>query len=260
MADAFTQVVQMAQTLEFILEQRYQATGKGLHEKLNSVEDEIPEQARKQIRFVATIRNKSVHENVELAQENLAGITKAYRLALAALDGKTIISDSFNASDAYGRNYDGPQKSRPGKLSLDRPARPQKPRPNKLSLDRPVRPQNAQNKSNAQSKPNAQNKQNAQSKPAAKTPASNDRPRPQQSAAQTQQPKPKEFDFNSLPKRAPKGIEPLRADAPYVPPQTPATGRGEPGVSVGLLVGIIAGLIVLVGGLFFALMSALTSK
>lgn len=111
MADAFTQVVQMAQTLEYILAQRYYATGRGLHEKLTSVEDEVPESARKQIRFVATLRNKAAHEDVALAEQNLAAITRAYNSALAALDGTTLLgSDLSSGSRAYGDRYGRPVK------------------------------------------------------------------------------------------------------------------------------------------------------
>lgn len=38
------------------------ATGRGLHEKLNSIESEVPSNVCEKIRFVATMRNKAAHE------------------------------------------------------------------------------------------------------------------------------------------------------------------------------------------------------
>ncbi len=124
MADALTQLIQMAQTLEFILAQRYQAEGRGLHEKLTSVESEIPKSARKQIRFVATIRNKATHEDVTLAEEKLEAVTSAYRKALAALDGKNVFDAKTrpvveNYDLTYGLTLDAPPRNKP-KLDLRR--------------------------------------------------------------------------------------------------------------------------------------------
>lgn len=127
MADAFTQVIQMAQTLEFVLTQRYQAVGRGLHEKLTSVEDQIPEAARKQIRFIATIRNKAAHDDVAIAEQNLSGVTNAYRSALNALNGKAAFEES--GKRPVVENYDltyglSPvdDRGRKSKLSLERSA------------------------------------------------------------------------------------------------------------------------------------------
>jgi hypothetical protein len=54
--------VQGAKRLEALLQARFGAEGRGLHEKLTSVENKIPSDLRKSIRWVATIRNKLVHE------------------------------------------------------------------------------------------------------------------------------------------------------------------------------------------------------
>ncbi|MBQ9873021.1 MAG: hypothetical protein IJM30_01020 [Thermoguttaceae bacterium] len=144
MADALTQIVQMAQTLELILEQRYQAVGRGLHEKLTSVESEIPERARKQIRYVATLRNKAVHEDASLAEKNLKGLTIAYRSALSALDGGgEIASDREFYGANYGRTFGADvyqlQDVRGG-IDLSRPTRP---RANRGAGKYPVSPARA---------------------------------------------------------------------------------------------------------------------
>ncbi len=49
--------------IESLLEQRYGATGRGLHEKLSSVENGLPSAIAKHIRQIATVRNKVVHES-----------------------------------------------------------------------------------------------------------------------------------------------------------------------------------------------------
>ena len=49
--------------LESLLEQALGATGKGLHEKVTSVQDRLPPPLVKKLRFVATVRNKIVHES-----------------------------------------------------------------------------------------------------------------------------------------------------------------------------------------------------
>jgi hypothetical protein len=59
--------VQGSRRLERILEERYGAEGKGLTEKLASVSDRVPSQLHRDLRWVARMRNRVVHEEgVEL--------------------------------------------------------------------------------------------------------------------------------------------------------------------------------------------------
>ena len=53
--------VTRVKALEALLEQ-LGATGKGLHEKVTSVQDRLAPALVKKLRFVATVRNKIVHE------------------------------------------------------------------------------------------------------------------------------------------------------------------------------------------------------
>jgi hypothetical protein len=56
-------VIRSAKELEFILDSSFAATGKSIHEKLNSLpEGSLPAPLIKQMRYLATIRNKLVHE------------------------------------------------------------------------------------------------------------------------------------------------------------------------------------------------------
>lgn len=55
-------VIKYNKRIEELLTKKYQASGKGLHSKLTSVESKLAPELVKQIRFIATIRNKLVHE------------------------------------------------------------------------------------------------------------------------------------------------------------------------------------------------------
>lgn len=55
-------VINRTKTLEAILERGLGATGKGLHEKISSVQGKLPEALVRKLRFVATLRNKLVHD------------------------------------------------------------------------------------------------------------------------------------------------------------------------------------------------------
>jgi len=56
-------VVTRSKRLEQLLEQKLGATGRGLHQKASSVEAKLPPQLLRELRLVATVRNKIVHEN-----------------------------------------------------------------------------------------------------------------------------------------------------------------------------------------------------
>ena len=55
--------VTRSQRLEQLLERDFGATGKGLHQKVSSIADSMPEELIRKLRLVATVRNKVVHEN-----------------------------------------------------------------------------------------------------------------------------------------------------------------------------------------------------
>ena len=63
-------VVTQSKTLEALLEQKFGATGRGLHEKLTSIEYQLEVGLVKNIRWIATMRNKVVHENFQLTNQN----------------------------------------------------------------------------------------------------------------------------------------------------------------------------------------------
>lgn len=82
---AIETVIRLSKTAEHILETDYAAEGRGLHEKLSSAEGKIPPALFKKLRYVATIRNKLVHElNYELENPEEFFITA--RQAIAELE------------------------------------------------------------------------------------------------------------------------------------------------------------------------------
>ena len=56
-------VVKRSRRIEGLLRDHYHAEGKGLHQLISSCEDRIPNHLIPKLRFIATIRNKTVHED-----------------------------------------------------------------------------------------------------------------------------------------------------------------------------------------------------
>jgi hypothetical protein len=56
-------VIKKSKHLERMLEEGFGAQGRGLHEKVSSVEGRLPGPLVKQLRFIATVRNKLVHDD-----------------------------------------------------------------------------------------------------------------------------------------------------------------------------------------------------
>ncbi len=63
--------------LEALLERGFGAAGKGLHERVTSVEDRLPPPLVKRLRFVATVRNKLVHDAGYTALDDRDGFVRA---------------------------------------------------------------------------------------------------------------------------------------------------------------------------------------
>lgn len=71
------ELIKIAQNMETVLEEDYGATGKGLHEKASSVESQLTPEVMKKIRFIATIRNKAVHDDLETAEREIENVRTA---------------------------------------------------------------------------------------------------------------------------------------------------------------------------------------
>lgn len=57
------------------------AEGRGLHEKTSSIADRLPHQTVKQLRFIATVRNRIVHDEAYEKIDDPAGFKQAVREA-----------------------------------------------------------------------------------------------------------------------------------------------------------------------------------
>jgi hypothetical protein len=82
-------IVNAAKRLEVILEQRYGASGQGLHEKLTSVALVIPEDLQGKIHYVATVRNRSIYET-GYRPEDVATVLKMAQEAFERLQATGI--------------------------------------------------------------------------------------------------------------------------------------------------------------------------
>ncbi|MDY3562918.1 hypothetical protein R5W23_004399 [Gemmata sp. JC673] len=76
--------VTRAKALEGLME-AIGATGKGLHDKVTSVQAKLPQTLVRKIRFVATVRNKIVHEADYKQIDDRAGFARACDEAEAEL-------------------------------------------------------------------------------------------------------------------------------------------------------------------------------
>lgn len=78
------------------------AEGKGLHQKLDSIEDRIDEQIAREIRFIATIRNKRMHEDgFDIDEYTEAKFNRAYEH----------IVDNIGRKEQINKNGPGETKS-----------------------------------------------------------------------------------------------------------------------------------------------------
>jgi hypothetical protein len=87
-----TPVVRAAKRIETLLEEKFGAQGRGLHEKLSSVERHVPAELHKTIRYIATVRNKVVHEDDYELDDAAGFLRQAERVAQALenIQGKTL--------------------------------------------------------------------------------------------------------------------------------------------------------------------------
>ncbi len=71
-------VIDAAKQIESLLE-KLGASGRGLHEKVTSIEDDLPNHLVKKVRFIATRRNQFVHQSdVKLTPSSLIDFQTAY--------------------------------------------------------------------------------------------------------------------------------------------------------------------------------------
>lgn len=70
-------VVKRSKKLEGLLEEGFFASGRGLHEKITSVENKLPQALVKKLRFIASVRNRLIHDDNKDKLDNRTDFEKA---------------------------------------------------------------------------------------------------------------------------------------------------------------------------------------
>jgi hypothetical protein len=88
MASDLETAIRAAKRFEAALARRYGADGRGLHEKIDSVERDLAPETVRALRLVATVRNKIVHEEGYGRIDDRRRFRDACRTAERALVGR----------------------------------------------------------------------------------------------------------------------------------------------------------------------------
>ena len=101
---SYALVIKTSKRIESILE-THGATGRGLHEKLSSIESKLDNSLVKNIRFIATVRNKLIHEDdIEFTPDLLNDFQKVADDIFEAL--KLTFNESSNSSNSSNNTDD----------------------------------------------------------------------------------------------------------------------------------------------------------
>jgi hypothetical protein len=93
----FELVIRLSKELEFILEKYFSSHGKGLHEKISNGKN-IPEKLQKKMRYVATIRNKLIHDR-DFNKIDREAFINVFKEAKSELENLKILNE--NKTDSY---------------------------------------------------------------------------------------------------------------------------------------------------------------
>lgn len=78
--------VKWSKRFESLLRRRHQASGRGLHELVSSCEKQLENEVVRKLRFIATLRNKLIHEEGYDRMEDRAAFLAACQFCRARLD------------------------------------------------------------------------------------------------------------------------------------------------------------------------------
>lgn len=73
--------IEASKELEFLLESAFGAEGRGLHEKVSSVQNELPAPTVRALRFVASVRNSLIHDHDVRALPDRAAFLRRFQSA-----------------------------------------------------------------------------------------------------------------------------------------------------------------------------------
>ena len=83
-------VIKKSKYFEQQLQSHFGASGKGLHEKVTSVQGKLPQELVKRLRYIATIRNKLVHDDGIEKLDDKNGFIEACEHAESTLKSLTL--------------------------------------------------------------------------------------------------------------------------------------------------------------------------
>lgn len=107
-------IIDSVKRIETTLVERFDADGRGLHEKLSSVEHKIPQNLQRSIRYLATLRNKAMHEDgyeIEKPEDFLRQAGQAHEQLLAVAQQRT-------SRPAVVMNIGQPRQLKPSVLAI----------------------------------------------------------------------------------------------------------------------------------------------
>jgi DNA segregation ATPase FtsK/SpoIIIE-like protein len=104
--------IRYCKQIETLLEQQFFAEGRGLHEKISSVEDVLADDLVRVLRWIATLRNKVVHED-GFEIENLIAFKESCEQAITHLKNHPVtlaaVDDEFNEDFDNSVVFDVPE-------------------------------------------------------------------------------------------------------------------------------------------------------
>jgi len=127
-------VIRASKQLEQLLEQHYGASGRGLHEKTSSIEDQLDSDTVRRLRKIATLRNKVVHEDFEI--DDLTDFQCDAQDLAQQLQPKSAIKTSKSKSST---TKNSPAKSNQLPNSVARPTPETRPTVKKPSTTEPAK-------------------------------------------------------------------------------------------------------------------------
>ncbi len=97
--------IECSKRLEYLLEHNFGATGRGLHQKVNSVAEVLDPQTVRDLRYIATIRNRLVHEDGISTIDDREEFTAVFSRLEESLS-QAPSTNPFNAASTPDPEYD----------------------------------------------------------------------------------------------------------------------------------------------------------
>ncbi|MDQ7085260.1 MAG: hypothetical protein Q9M36_10185 [Sulfurovum sp.] len=109
-------IITLTRKIESLLEKKFDAQGKGLHQKVSSIENNLDVDIVKPIRYLATIRNKAMHED-DFAINNFSRYEQTANRVIKELEAFKIIKKYSRDSRSSGGYSYNPSSKKKGFLN-----------------------------------------------------------------------------------------------------------------------------------------------